>query len=270
MNLIIAGAFSKYYELSKFFLQNKIYENNEICVYDGIYNCKWNGGRINRDVFPNENRKKFYSKRNIDIALTFTNPIIDISDEIGNILLKEYQYGNNRIILVNDELRLHIRKNYPKYKLTYSITGTGDIPIPLDDVGIKIYRDLEDKYDLIVPRMEHIFDSRFLELNQSKYEVMLNDTCVYNCQYYKEHFEAIAEQNTLGRTINDVGCKKIEECWIEDFNFSKEKNGKHGMDLTIEQIKTLQDRGIKYFKISGRELPSEEFLSEIRKYSENT
>ncbi len=48
----------------------------------------------------------------------------------------------------------------------------------MQDSDIEYYKNLEDNYNLIVPRMEHTFDKRFLELNQSKYEVMLNDTCV--------------------------------------------------------------------------------------------
>ncbi|HLE09654.1 MAG: hypothetical protein A2504_06975 [Bdellovibrionales bacterium RIFOXYD12_FULL_39_22] len=265
MNLVIAGAFSKFKELSVFFLENKIYKRNKITVYDGINECSWNGGRINRKVYWSQSQIDFYYNRDIGIGLTFTNHEININDKVGLSLLDKFHISGNKIILINDHLREFIRKNYPYYRLTYSVTGVGHIPIPLNDEALDIYKDLEAKYDLIVPRMEHVFDVRFKELDQSKYEIMLNDTCIYNCPHYTEHFMAIATQNLLRR--NYKGHEEIEECWIDGYDFKKSKNGKHGMDLCLEQIRVLQKQGINSFKLSGRELNSEEFVNELRYYA---
>ena len=47
----IAGAFAKKNELKMFIFKNKhILNNLDVTVYDGINNCSWNGGRINRDI----------------------------------------------------------------------------------------------------------------------------------------------------------------------------------------------------------------------------
>jgi len=272
MNYIVAGAFSKFKEISLFMLKTSFYKRNNVTVYDGINNCPWNGGRINRDIHWKQSQIDFYYKRDISIALTFSNPYIDLTDEVGNALLEKFHKEGNRIILINDDLRQYIRKNYPLYKLTYSITGM-DLEVPLTNKGLDFYRDLETKYDLIVPKMEHIFDEHF-DVDTPKYEVMLNDSCVHNCPLYKEHFEAIAKQNTLAeKPWEELGhdlCHKVEECWLPQFDPSIDKHGIDGMDLTIEQVKALIKRGFNHFKISGRELPQDEFFGELEMYLEDT
>ena len=225
--------------------------------------CAWNGGRINRDITPKPHQIEFYKSRNIPIYLTFSNPSIDVTDKLGNELLDMFYFGDNGIILINDNLREYIVDKYPNYKLTYSITGTGDLDIPMTDSCVAFYKDLETKYDLIVPRMEHILDERFNELDQAKYEIMVNDTCLYSCKYYKEHFEAIADFNTKGLTIDSSGAVDTEECWLSDFDPSEDST--HCcMDLSSDVIRQLADRGIMHFKLSGREMNSDEFNSTLR------
>jgi len=281
INFIIAGAFSHFTDISLFFIKNKsLVENFNFTVYDGINNCKWNGGRINRDIHYDDRMIEYYYSLGVGIALTLSNPIIDLSDETGNHLLEKFHKEGNRLILTNASLRKYIRKNFPKYKLTYSITGLGKISLPMSDSDFNRYLDLESKYDLIVPRSEHIFDKRFKELNQEKYEIMLNDTCIYNCPKYGEHFEKIAEQNRLeGNPWEKLGqdhCFKVEECWVPSFDFNvgdlgaKEKHGEnYGMDLESSQIKRLMSSGVKHFKISGREMNSEQLTYELKSYLVN-
>lgn len=269
MNYIIAGAFSKFNDLSLYILRHKPHKRYGITVYDGIMSCSWNGGRINRDIEYKDSQIEFYYNRGIGIALTFSNPEIDLDDVIGNNLLDKFHRDGNRIILINEELRNYIRKYYPRYELTYSITGMGNINIPMRNDDLKFYRDLELKYDLIVPRMEHVFDSKFEELDQSKYEILLNDTCIWNCPYYKEHFELIAKQNTIAhKPWEELGhdeCFKIEECWLPKFDPSIESQY-DGMDISKSKIEELKLRGIEHFKISGRELVSEEFIIELNTF----
>ena len=270
MNFMIAGAFSKFNVLSKYIMLHQPQKRHQIVVYDGINNCAWNGGRINRDISFKDYEIDFYYKRGINIALTFSNPIIDISDETGNKLLQKFHKTGNCIILINDNLRKYIRKRYPKYTLIYSITGLGDVNIPMKESDIQRYKRLEKLYDIIVPRMEHVFDENFIVLEQDKYEIMLNDTCIVNCPFYKEHFEAIAKNNTYYQKPweergHDI-CYNIEECWIKGFNPDIDAKGQNGMDITIQQIDKLYDRGIRYFKITGRELNDTEFTYELEKY----
>ena len=290
MRFNIAGAFSKSVELKLYFVRNKpLIKKLNLTVYDGINNCSWNGGRINRDIYYDDDTVDFYYRNNINIALTFTNPVIDINDRVGNELLEKFHRAGNVIISINDELLSYVRDLYPLYKHTRSITGFGKISVPMSDQDMSLYRELESRYDYIVPRCEHVFDERFVDLTQSKYEVMLNDTCLYNCPYYGQHFEAIAEQNRLyEKPWEEAGQKKmydVEECWLSDRSTYLKSSGfdpdigheptidkygdEYGMDLKDSQIKFLIERGISNFKITGREMTFNDYNNELNRYLRN-
>ena len=274
----IAGAFAKASQLIMFFFKHKdILNRFNITVYDGTNSCQWNGGRINRDITYTDETIDFYYRHNISIALAFTNPVIDLNDEIGNHLLEKFHRDGNYIISVNEQLRQYIKTNFPEYKHTRSITAFGNINVPMKDEDVNTYRELEDKYDFIVPRSEHVFDERFKELSVSKYEIMLNDTCMYNCPHYGEHFKKIAEQNTLFKKPWIEGGHdemfKIEECWLPHFDPGvghvptiKKYGENYGMDLTTRQINRLRKQGIYNFKITGREMVYEDFEVELNAY----
>ena len=274
----LSGAFAKSKQLRMFFFKNKhLLETYDFTVYDGINNCPWNGGRINRDIHYTDDVIDFYYRNDISIALTFTNPIIDLEDSVGNELLEKFHNKSNYIISRNDELAEYVRREFPLYKHTRSITSFGDISVPMSDSDFDRYVELESRYDVIVPRCEHIFDERFPDLDIKKYELLINDTCIYNCPYYTEHFDAISLQNTLYTKPWEEGGHKcmhsVEECWIPTFNPNEghaktaEKFGEnYGMDLSIAQIKRLEDMGVCNFKIAGREMTYEDFESSLRKY----
>lgn len=260
MRYLIAGAFSKSIPIIKFLTQRKI-DNTQLVVYDGINKCKWNGGRINREVYYTDVLIDYYYSKGINIALTFSNHNIDLSDELGNNLLDKFHRKGNALIIVNDDLREYVRKNYPLYDLIYSITGMGLLNIPLQISDIKWYKELESKYDWIVPRFEHVFDPMADELNKSKWEVMLNDTCIWGCKYWDQHFKAIADENTLGRPYS----KEVEECWIPKFNPSKDSKYP-AMDIKPENMRKLLDMGVRSFKITGREMGDDEYLKELTRF----
>lgn len=259
MRYLIAGAFSKTIPIIK--ALGNYTGNADIVVYDGINHCKWNGGRINRDVEYNNGVVEYYYNKGIKIALTFTNHNIDLDDPLGNQLLERFHKKGNAIILVNHDLRDYIRKNYPLYDLIYSITGMGLLNIPLQDVDIDTYKQLESSYDWIVPRYEHIFDDRSDELDKSKWEVMVNDTCIWKCKYYDEHFKAIADMNTKGLPYDP----KVEECWIEGFDPNKPSKYKC-MDIDTYHIDKLKEVGVTSFKITGREMEDDEYYNELKTY----
>jgi len=272
INFNIAGAFAKFTELSTYFVLNrKILDKVNFTVYDGINLCHWNGGRINEEIYYSQEQIDFYYKRNINIALTFSNNIIDINDKVGNELLEKFHKEGNKIILVNDELRKYIRKNFPKYILVHSITDTGKLS-PIYKECINYYKDLETKYNIIVPKMEHAMylDHR---VNLEQYEIMVNDSCTYNCPLYNDHFKKINEQNLLSNPPKQLTQKQIYnigECWLTNFNpdvgdirYKIKEGTMCGMDLSTEQLIELKNKGIRHFKISGREMCSDMFRSQL-------
>lgn len=260
MRYLLAGAFSKSIPLIKF-LTNHLVNTDELVVYDGINKCSWNGGRINRDVYYNDGLIDYYYSKGIKIALTFSNHRINLDNPMGNMLLEKFHKEGNALIIVNEDLRQYVREKFPKYDLIYSITGMGHLNIPLQDSDIAFYKDLESKYNWIVPRFEHIFDPRAEELDRTKWEVMLNDTCVYGCKYYDEHFKAIADENTAGRPYS----KEIEECWLPKFDPSRDSKYEC-MDLMPDAMQRLKAVGVKSFKITGREMADNEYYSELMRF----
>ena len=260
MRYLIAGAFSKSIPIIKFLGQRKV-DSTNLVVYDGINKCRWNGGRINRDIYYKDALIDYYYSKGISIALTFSNHNIDLTDPLGNELLAKFHREGNALIIVNDDLRKYVREHYPKYDLIYSITGMGLLNIPMQDSDVAFYKDLESKYDWIVPRFEHIFDPRANELDKTKWEVMLNDTCVWGCKYWDQHFKAIADENTAGRPYS----KEVEECWLPKFN--PDKDSKYPcMDIKPDNMRRLLEMGVNSFKITGREMGDEEYYNELTRF----
>jgi hypothetical protein len=260
-------------------LKNK---NIRFNVYEGPNMCQWNGGRINRDITLTEEIVNRYNKFGITVSLTFTNHTIDLNDPIGNSLLEILDRSGkkhnitNKIILINEDLRSYISKKY-NFQLIYSITGHPS-DIKLTDKEIERYKDLESKYDWIVPKFELVFEPKFYSaINTSKYELLINDTCLYGCKYYHEHFYEIAKQNSLSKNpwkiLGHDHCFKVEECWLPKFNpdigsdSNRKKYGeKLGMDYTPEMIQKAINLGYLAFKISGRENSTFQITGEIERF----
>lgn len=283
MNLNIAGASVHYNTFIKELPVLKLLNKNiKFNVYEGPNLCQWNGGRINRDIQLTKEMIEKYNSFGISISLTFTNSIIDLNDKIGNELLQvlnesQEKYNiKNKIVLVNEDLRVYLKKHY-NFELIYSITGHPSSVLLTKDM-IQYYIDLENRYDFIVPKFEFVFEPEFYNaVNTSKYELLINDTCVYGCPYYYEHFKAIADQNTNSKDPwKELGyhhCFKTEECWLPNFNPNvgsdkdKEKHGeKLGMDYNKEMLIKAKELDYNSFKISGRENTSEQIINEVKKF----
>lgn len=270
INLNVAGAVVHYETLiNNIPILNLMNKNIHFNVYEGPNLCQWNGGRINRDIVLTKEILERYNKFGISVSLTFTNPTINLNDKIGNNLLNMMQHSGekynirNKIVLINEELRQHIRNNYD-FELIYSITGHPS-DVKITNQLIDRYNSLEEKFDYVVPKFEVVFEEQFYKnVNPSKYELLINDTCIYGCPYYFEHFQKIAEQNTISKNpwkeLGHDNCFKVEECWLPKFdpNIGSESNRKKygeklGMDYTKEMLIKALQIGYKSFKISGRE-----------------
>jgi len=249
----IGGGIRHFKIFSLFVLTHaKKLEGHNISTFDGVDDCVWNGGKINKGSFIKPHHLVFLDKYNINLSLTFTNPVIDLDDPIGNGLLKKFHKKGNSIILVNEDLRLYIRENYPKYKLIYSITGFGDITGKLNFEDIAFYKDLENKYDLIVPRNEHLWDEGFDQLDMGKYEVMVNNTCLNYCPKWVKHFGLVGKCNREGKLIDDYKCI-IPKYDQEDKTITQE--------LELDEVKKLMALGVVNWKIVGREETAEDYTN---------
>jgi hypothetical protein len=251
INILIGGGIGKFDQISQFVEDNThIFDHIKLSVYDGPNNCKWNGGRINRNCFFKLDHLDFYADHNIDVKLVFTNNIIDLDDPVGNELLQAFHKQGNGVTLINDKLRSYIRYNYPEYKLTYSITGIDNINVPMKRSDVDKYKQLERDYDYIVPRAEHNLDPKMLLLNTNKYELYITEGCCTKCPVWTKHFESISEGNRNIDLFTNKIAKKYEDCWLErgssEFDFDA-----HILDEN--QVMDLYRKGFKYFKLSGRD-----------------
>ena len=272
----LSGAFTKFRDISSFTLKNGMLRKyKKITVYDGLENCVWNGGRLHAGVKYDPKIHKFYQSLGWGINLTFTNAIInDLSDEKGNWLLETFHEEGNSIILVNEDLRRYIRKNYPKYKLIYSITGCGDTQFPFTPEDINFYQDKQSKFDAVVPRSDHNFDPGLFKLDASKLELLINEECIFNCPKYLEHFDEVNIRNSQDNSnASEDEIVKIHNCKLDcgeleiKANQDKERLGDlYPFNLNPNQVLTLIDRGHSNFKLRGRDESQGSFNYFLNKY----
>lgn len=290
LNLKMAGAFT-HWDSIRVLMQTRIRpllkEGWTLTVYDGI-NCRWSSGRIKRMIELDSEKVEYYNKNGVSVALTFGNPVINPLDFVGfralNILQESSKkYGiKNNIILINHEFCEFLKINFPDLTRTYSITGHPN-NIKIDDDMIQYYKDLEKDYDIIVPKFEMIFDERFLnEVDVSKYEPIIDDTCVHGCPIFREHLFEMArinrEYDNPWEELGKEECIKAEECWIPTFDpdygsdKDKAKYGCKGLGMDIYQeqdLKDFLDAGYRNIKLTGRELPDEIFVQNMNRNLDN-
>jgi hypothetical protein len=283
INVKIGGGVQKYELILLWNLKHKdLIQDLQITYYDMPNNCAWNGGRVNRTIELTERMISTFNRYNFGFCLGFTNNVIlDVGDEVGNKLLQMVSGDNNPnklhgVVLCSETLRRYIRKNYSELKLTYSITGhpTTD---KLDFEGY--YQELEEKYDVIVPKYSHL--PKVLELLEagkldgSKYEILVNDNCNVTCQFYSEHFAQISHLNSSMKHPWEEQPEKSYHIEIKPKTkagpIKKEANCVQD-DIKHSQLQRFYDTGVRHFKISGRDLEDVEFefrlpehLTELKK-----
>lgn len=262
----IAGAFSHFNELLVITMRQKL---KEISVFDCLGDHPWNGGRVNYLYSSpfSEDIVSLWNSRKVGVFLTLSNRYIDFSKEPVEELSILNRSPLNGVIVSNYSLATLIRKKYPNLKLMLSVTYFDNLKIPFN------LKQLEEIYDIICPRYEWVFNPEFYQQAElSKYEVMLNDTCKYNCGLWAKHFDAINRANCSGEA-DTARLYSIQECWLTNGNprdgwqSDIEKYGDAlGMDLSPNQIKKALKIGYRNWKISGREFSKAEYVGEISEF----
>ena len=195
INFHIGGLFEKH-ELLKLFLQifkdenYKFYPYVRIGSLFGCINCKWNGGRLISDYYDIDTAEvaEFMKIHYPDIQcrLTFTNMLINnqsLYDEVGNRLLKEFNFGHNAVIIYSDLLENYIRTNYPNYAIVSSVTKC----LSQEETCSELTK---NDYHMVVINSNYVQDYEFIKSlpNKDKIELMINDACGIYCSNRKEHY----------------------------------------------------------------------------------
>lgn len=275
IHIKIGGGVQKYKVILLWNIQNRsLLDDLQVTYYDMPNNCAWNGGRINRDVELTDVILETYNKLQYGFCLGFTNSvIIDLADSTGNQLLDMVSSNNpnkmHGVVLQSETLRRYIRRNYPELKLTYSITGHPTT----DHLAFEgYYKELEDRYDVIVPKFSHLRSVLDLleqgKLNGSKYEILVNDNCNVTCQFYKEHWDQMSYINSSVRTPWKDTPERAYQVEIKPKTKAVITHEGNCMqdDVRSETLQRFYDVGVRHFKISGRDLEDVEFEYQLPKH----
>lgn len=259
-NYTLGGGIKHYKNLIAYYKDTKqFYDTSHKLfnsVYDSIFGLKWNGGRVcsPADTLPLPDLFeviKSYNELGIGFNWSFTNTLLteeDLKDPYCNLVLEATNNCQNGVILVSPLLREHIKKNFPKMKIIFSVCN-----------GLKTldeYKKEIDNNDLVVLHPDFNHDYNFLEQlpQKEKIEVMVNDICAFGCPFRKKHYDFLslcAKVQSTNPIIHDPveldygkgQCDATKNGYIKD-----ERNR-----LTQNDIEYMLNMGFKVFKIIGRE-----------------
>ena len=207
--------------------------------------------------------------RGITPLLPFSAPELtpaDLEDPRGNYLLSLLDKLGGGVIVVNDLLEAHIRKNYPNIQLHASVIMTcyGADRTP------DYYQDLSDRYDRYVVHPDDNFEPELLEqLPRKGAEIMVNERCVYHCHQRGEHYLS----NHRDQIAMIEGRGEFEDfltrCpFVPDFKQQTTKG--RNASLTARECQEIRAMGYDLFKLQGRlDIPYAFFFDFFRYTLEN-
>lgn len=225
------------------------YDNIKISGVYGSFFCPWTGGRTN-DVFldrqEKENVIKAFNDLKVGILLTYTNTILeqrDLYDMYGNEDLELIASNPlNKVIIVSDLLKEHIRGKYPNIKFISSIADNRDGQNA--DYEINVINASKNNTD-------ELFDVK----NKESIELLLNSNCIRNCPYEKEHYDYISKLN-VGKSAEPF------ECPFEgDMKNSLEEMKESEIFISVEGLyNKYVPAGFNIFKLNGRHTENKDVL----------
>ena len=204
----------------------------------------------------------WHKRENFSLLHTCTNLLIDTSELLHDKWCNEYiqkcYQPQDKVIVANQTLKQYLKETYPQITFVNSTTlGITNI----DEVN-KI-----SENEIYVLNYNKNGDDNYLK--QLKYteniEILCGEHCVMHCKNRKQHYIEISKVQ-LGEPINSEAEKNCPF-----FKQYKEIN----IPVLVEQsvhrvpnwrIEQLSEMGFIYFKIAGRTLPCNAWLSALVYY----
>lgn len=233
------------------------YENLKIAsLFDSFPNAIWNGGRCKfgkTDIVKFQDTVHLVNSLGIAIRYTFTNCLIKeehLSDNYCNQLMSICNNGMNEVLVNSPILENYLRSNYPRFKYILSTTALVR--------GAKAINEVSEKYDLVVADYRDVRNLEFLReiKNREKVEILLNESCVIDCQYRRQHYEEISRAQLL---LKETDVSK--RCMYHDTSKYCEAYVSPAMLYDV-----LVPMGFVNFKIRGRESNPEKLINEYLSY----
>ncbi|MGP1490160.1 MAG: hypothetical protein ACTTI6_03720 [Treponema sp.] len=234
--------------------------------------CIWNGGRL----LLNKTKQKFDEQsllselkscisHKIVPLITFSNMLItenDLSDRIGNFILKAVSDFGGEVIVANEILKKYINNTYPNIKLHASVLLT-----VYNERSARFYINLSKQYQHFVVHPDDNFNLDLLDIiPKSNAEILVNERCGLCCTIRQKHYESIAKDQIdfVNGCYEDQsflsGCKFIPE--------NKQAETKlRNISLSIDEVAILVNKGFKLIKLQGRADNFYSFFFDLLRYT---
>jgi len=263
---------------------------NPIKTIHGSYISKYNGGRLASYIYSNNyiyDKIREFNNMGIGVKLTFSNPYFTQETleekELNEYLevLNERKDLENGIICSVDDFADYIHQKYPSIKVTSSyVKMASETQLGKTDT-VDYYNNLFDKYDIIVINTAKAFDDEFLD--QIKYkdriEFIVNNSCNLNCPIAHKHYEKMYKFSQRIKYLYENNIRTTDpkmELIVKDLKSINDNCRLRRIQNNIEKIKYQQlnrdeinylcNKGINNFKLEGRDLDFEFFITILFTY----
>jgi hypothetical protein len=235
------------------------YENVQISkIYGCFPNMIWNGGSYWFGPCLSRNQIidyfEWYSHQNVQLQLTFTNPILeetDLYDRYCNAILEiASNYDFVEVLVSSDILEKYIRSKYPNIKIDKSIIATTRDRESVND-SLKGYLQNLETYNMCVLPRKHGKNFDFLnqipEDKRNRFEILATDPCPINCPRLYTHYEDMAKaQLWIPGGVEHSHCTTIHP--DNPFKQWQYRNQR----ISYEELHKYEELGFTEIKLSGR------------------
>lgn len=247
-------------------------EINPIKYVYGTLHSEWSGGRPSPMAISNLDQIDKYLLRlknmNLTPTFTFTNLSLNrksLKDEYCNQLLDIGVKNNCHFIVASDILYKHIKSRYKDALMVCSvIVPSINFRKPFFN-ETKFYNKMLDKYEIVVVRpewtLENLDNIYKLVKDSSRIEVLVNQSCAYNCPNVKRHYKIIGELEH-GKISNETYQKTWTSFCPNHVPFCEQ----NPLTINDDKINRLLSQGVKKIKLQGRTYSLNGMLSELNRH----
>ena len=270
-NFNLSGFYDRFHLLKKFISSEHLKDTIKIfCSFDSFPGVIWNGGRPVWGDDTKVDRIKeiidYYNSRNIGIRYTFTNLLLEekhLSHELGNICLELAHNEMNSVVVATDLMKNYVRKNYPKYKLVWSLTANNK---DFDYLKGKL-SDLD--YVAFPPDLNRNlnFFEQFSAKERSRIEILVNENCELDCCDRTEHYIELSKWQLDKERTPWSRQNKLNNCPGIINTIKNPHIGDRPLHILYNDLKKYNDMGIEHFKIQARStIPDNSYIEILSHY----
>lgn len=231
----------------------------------------WNGGRfiLNRhnNTYSLDEIKKELSNaisRNITPLIVASNHLLtekDLFDKKYNAVFKYLDKNKGGAIVTSDLLKTYIHENYPNVEIHASVIITTLTPVR----DKSFYTELSKNYTSFVIHPDDNFNIDLLkQINTTNAEIILNESCFFNCQSRKKHYDTIVRKQF--EQCNNVNVETQSLC-SSLLTIKHNESPLRTIALSVPEFKTIHSLGFSLFKLQGRTSNIYSFFFDLLRYT---